>query len=181
MLDVTKLQYLVIDGDASHTSTVRIALNQFGCRNIIFANTLQKAVEAIQAAHIDLVIFTLRLCDENGWKFVDWARNPKLNPRAGLPILGLLHPEDNGALQMAVRHGINYVLLTPVSSARLGDRIEKTLTTKLKMTRTATYFGPDRRRLPDAEYMGQDRRQSRREDNAQSPGEGRPVRSERRE
>lgn len=176
MVDVKKLQYLVIDGDASHTSTVRMSLNQFGCRNIIFANTLQKAVHAIQSNHIDLVIFTLRLRDDAGWKLVDWARNPKLNQQAGIPILGLLHPDDNGALQMAVRRGVNYVLLIPVSAARLGDRIEKTLTTKLKMTRTASYYGPDRRRLPDADFMGQDRRTVQREEEKRAQQEVRPVR-----
>lgn len=176
MVDVQKLQYLVIDGDASHTSTVRMSLNQFGCRNVIFANTLQKAVNAIQASHIDLVIFTLRKGDDAGLKFVDWARNPKLNPQAGMPILGLVHPDDSGALHQAVRHGINYVLLIPVSAARLGDRIEKTLITKLKMTRTTTYYGPDRRRLPDAEYMGQDRRLIQREEREVQQG-ARPVRT----
>lgn len=156
-----------------------MSLNQIGCRNVIFANTLQKAINAIHSNNIGLVIFMLRLRDDNGWKFVDWARNPKLNPQAGIPILGLLHPDDNGALHMAIRRGINYVLLTPIAAGRLADRIEKTLTTKFQMARTATYYGPDRRRLPNAEYIGQDRRLSPRGEEQRAPAGARPVRLER--
>jgi DNA-binding response OmpR family regulator len=174
MLDVRKLQYLLIDGDASHTSRVRMSLTQFGCRNVIFANTLQKAIDAIKAYHIDLVIFTSH--DDSGWKFVDWARNPKLNPRGGVPILGILHPDDNCVLHLVVRRGVNYVLLIPFSAARLGDRIKKTLITKLKMTRTATYYGPDRRRMPDADFTGQDRRLSPREREKRPQGSPRTAR-----
>ena len=168
MVDVRKLTYLVIDSDVGHYNIVRMSLNQFGCRNILFANNFDQAVEVLQTNHIDMVIFTRRLRDDSGWSFVDWLRNPKFTAQAGIPILGLLSSGNNRSLQMAVRRGINHVVLAPVSAARLGEQIEKTMTAKLKMARTPNYYGPDRRRLPDAQYIGQDRRYTLRTNDAPS-------------
>jgi two-component system chemotaxis response regulator CheY len=158
ILDIKTLRYLVYDEDAGQFPFMRTKLRKLGCIHIDVADTPDKAAHIFEIENIDLVIISLRQHTERSWDFVNWLRSPKMTPKAGLPILALLDEIDDQILLSLIRRGVNYVALKPVSSAALGERIKKTLSTKLEMFRTENYYGPDRRRLPDKEYAGHNRR-----------------------
>jgi two-component system chemotaxis response regulator CheY len=156
--DIRELNYLVYDQDASQFPVMRMIMQHLGCSHLEFANSLSKAIELFDERDFDMAIITLRNRNEESWKFLRWLRSPRLTPKAGLPVLGLLTETTNPVLISAIRRGVNFVALKPMSSNSLHERVTRTLTTSIKMSKTPHYRGPCRRRLPDLDYAGPDRR-----------------------
>jgi DNA-binding NarL/FixJ family response regulator len=120
-----------------------------GCRD---------ASELLKTSSFDLVVAIEHLADGSGLDLARLLRSRHLSPRLGLPMV--LLSDDIGAAQLetAVRAGIDVVAPRRASSKALARVIANLLANPLPITRTRSYIGPDRRRLPSSIYHGPRRR-----------------------
>lgn len=123
--------------------------NVSGCRD---------ASELLKTSGFDLVVATDRLADGSGLDLARLLRSRHRSPRLGLPMILLLETIGTTQLETAVRAGIDVVAPRNASPKALSRVITELLANPLPITRTRSYIGPDRRRLPTSVYNGPQRR-----------------------
>ncbi len=116
------------------------------------------AIELLKTSSFDLVVSTEHLSDGSGLDLARLLRSRHLSPRLGLPIILLSENGDSDRLETAVRAGVDLVAPRSASSKALARVVSKLLANPLPITRTRSYIGPDRRRLPGSIYHGPHRR-----------------------
>jgi len=116
------------------------------------------AVELLKTSSFDLVIAAERLSDGDGFDLARLLRSRQLSPRLGLPIVLLSDSIGMAQLETAVRAGIDIVAPRAASPKALSRIIADLLANPLPVTRTRSYIGPDRRRMPASVYHGPHRR-----------------------
>jgi DNA-binding NarL/FixJ family response regulator len=123
-----------------------------------YVSGCQEASELLKNSSFDLIVSTEQLSDGSGMDLARLLRSRHLSPRLGLPIVLLSDDVDMGQLESAVRAGIDAVAPRNASSKALARIIGDLLANPLPITRTRSYIGPDRRRLPGTVYQGPRRR-----------------------
>lgn len=123
--------------------------NVAGCRD---------ASELLKTSSFDLVVSSDQLSDGSGLDLARLLRSRHLSPRLGLPMILLSNDVSKALLESAVRAGIDVVVPRSASSKVLARVIAELQSYPLPITRTRSYIGPDRRRLPRSVYHGPRRR-----------------------
>jgi DNA-binding response OmpR family regulator len=98
---------------------------------------------------------------EEGVTFARWLRNDSDSPNQFVPIILLTGHADLTRIMAARDAGVNEFCTKPVTPADLMKRIALVINQPRPFVRSATYFGPDRRRREDPKYTGPERRADR--------------------
>ncbi len=159
-LDWTSVRVLVVDADKDFFRVVANILNTKNVAKIEHMASGSEALDLLKWDSFDVVITEYRLTELNGLTFAEILRNRKASPRLGVPIIMLTGYGSEPLLRKAIRAGIDYFLVKPISPKALCGAIEKLLLTPLAVTKTKSYLGPCRRRMPTDVYSGKLRRVS---------------------
>lgn len=142
-------------------------LRAFGVGNIMVCSSGREAIELLQITEaqsrsgnikgIDLILADWMMPEGSGLELIDWVRNHKSDRIRFTPLILVSAFTSEDVIIAARDHGANEALVKPVSGEKVAARILSVIDTPRPFVKTATYFGPDRRRK-DKPFQGEDRR-----------------------
>ncbi len=162
-----RLSFLVVDDNSHMRRLVRSLLHGFGSRQVYEAEDGAAGLEGVENYNPDILITDWAMPIFDGLELLQMIRNPDSCKNAYIPIIMLTgHAEKDRVIQ-ARNYGVTEFLCKPISAKSLYDRIFSIVLNPRPFIKTPKYFGPDRRRLADANYQGKERRS---EDRAEPSG-----------
>ena len=153
-----RLSFLVVDDNSHMRRLVRSLLHGFGSRQVYEAEDGAAGLEGVENYNPDILITDWAMPIFDGLELMQMIRNPDSCKNAYIPIIMLTgHAEKDRVIQ-ARNYGVTEFLCKPISAKSLYDRIFSIVLNPRPFIKTPKYFGPDRRRLEDTNYQGEDRR-----------------------
>jgi two-component system, chemotaxis family, chemotaxis protein CheY len=157
-LDFHRLRFLVIDDNAHMRRIVRQLLHGFGSRDIYEADDGAAGLEAFANHNPDIVITDWAMPVFDGIEFTKSIRQPGANANPFVPIIMVSGHSERRRVMEARDSGITEFLAKPIAAKALYERILSVVLSPRPFIQTKTYFGPDRRRNVNANYVGPERR-----------------------
>ncbi len=157
-IDFNRLRFLVIDDNVHMRRIVRTLLNGFGTREVCEAEDGPSGLEAFTQYGPEIVIVDWALPGLDGLELTRMMRQSDADGNAYVSIIMLTGHSDKARVMMARDAGITEFLAKPVSAKGLYQRVANAVLNPRPFIRTATYFGPDRRRNVNPAYTGPERR-----------------------
>lgn len=160
-VSLNRVKFLIVDDNAHAINLVKAMLRGFGSDRLDDAQTIDAAKQRMRANPADIVILDYMMGQEEGVTFARWLRNDPDSPNQMVPIILLTGHADVTRVMAARDAGVNEFCIKPVTPADLMKRIVLVINNPRAFVRSATYFGPDRRRRDDPTYQGPERRADR--------------------
>lgn len=160
-VSLNRVKFLIVDDNAHAINLVKAMLRGFGSDRLDDAQTIDAAKQRMRANPADIVILDYMMGQEEGVTFARWLRNDPDSPNQMVPIILLTGHADVTRVMAARDAGVNEFCIKPVTPADLMKRIVLVINNPRAFVRSATYFGPDRRRRDDPKYQGPERRADR--------------------
>ncbi|MEO1040397.1 MAG: response regulator [Pseudomonadota bacterium] len=155
---LANLRVLIVDDNAAMRGLVRAILGAFGCENVFEADGAKRAMEILRGDAIDLVISDWKMSPVDGIELVKIMRDPEQSPTPYMPVIMLTAYAEPSRVHEARDAGVTEFLAKPFSSENLYRRIQSIVNRPRPFVRTKVFFGPDRRRRGDGDYLGPERR-----------------------
>jgi CheY-like chemotaxis protein len=157
-IDFNKLRFLIIDDNAHMRRIIRTLLHGFGARGVIEAEDGAGGLEAFSTDNPDIALIDWELPIFDGLELIQMIRQPGGNVNPFVPIIMLTGHTERTRVTAARDAGITEFLAKPISAKGLYQRVFSIVTSPRPFIKTATYFGPDRRRTVNSTYSGPERR-----------------------
>ena len=157
-IDFNKLRFLLCDDNAHMRRILRTLLHSFGAREVYEAEDGATALEMYSHYAPDIVITDWSMPIFDGLELAQMIRQPdsKGNPYA--PIIMLTGHSEKKRVVAARDAGVTEFLAKPISAKALYQRIMNIVVNPRPFIKTRSYFGPDRRRNVNLNYVGVERR-----------------------
>ncbi|MGI9380773.1 MAG: response regulator [Methyloligellaceae bacterium] len=152
------LRFVVVDDNTHMRRIVRTLLRAFGSREIYEAEDGACGLEAVESYSPDILITDIKMPIFDGIELTQMIRNPDSSKLPFLPIIMLSAYSEKKYVLQARDAGVSEFLCKPVSASTLYKRIQNVIENPRQFVKTSSFFGPDRRRFEDPNYMGDDRR-----------------------
>jgi len=152
------LNILLVDDNQHMRMLLTEMLRAIGVRNIHEAVDGEVALQMLRQVPIDIVISDLKMGTLGGIDFVNLLRRSTSSPNPFVPVLMVTGHSTIKRVQAARDAGVNEFLTKPVTGRSLVHRLTLLVEEPRQFIRTASYFGPDRRRRIVANYNGPWRR-----------------------
>jgi two-component system chemotaxis response regulator CheY len=163
-IDFSKLRFLVIDDNAHMRRILRTLLHGFGARDVYEAENGAAGLHAFTHLMPDIVIIDWAMPIFDGLELAQMIRQPGGNANPYVPIIMLTGRSDKKRVVEARDAGITEFMAKPISAKALYERILNVVANPRPFIRTRSYFGPDRRRNVNPNYVGPERRKGARAD-----------------
>jgi two-component system chemotaxis response regulator CheY len=163
-IDFNRLRFVIIDDNAHMRRILRTLLHGFGVREVIEAEDGASGLEAFTNQMPDIIIADWAMPIFDGLELTQMIRQPGGNSNPFVPIIMLTAHSERSRVLAARDAGVTEFLVKPISANALHDRIVNVVCNPRPFIRTATYFGPDRRRNMTPGYSGPERRKGARAD-----------------
>lgn len=157
-IDFNRLRFLVIDDNAHMRRLMRTLLHGYGVREIYEAEDGPSGLEAFTQYAPDVVITDWVMPGFDGLQLTRMMRQPEVYANAYVPVIMLTGHSERARVTAARDAGVTEFLAKPFSANDLYQRILSVVFHPRPFIRTATYFGPDRRRTVNPNYTGPERR-----------------------
>jgi two-component system chemotaxis response regulator CheY len=159
-IDFNRLRFLVIDDNAHMRRILRTLLHGFGAREVYEAEDGASGLEGFTHHTPDIIISDWVMPIFDGLELAQMIRQPNANTNPYVPIIMLTGHSDKKRVMIARDAGITEFLAKPISAKSLYERILNVVVRPRPFVKTATYFGPDRRRIVNPNYSGVERRKA---------------------
>lgn len=153
-----ELNVLIVDDSQHMRKLVRTIVNSLGIVEVFEAEDGEQAYDALENFPADIIIVDWNMSPMDGIEFTKQVRMNDDSPNAYVPIIMLTGHTQMERVELARDAGVNEFLAKPVSAKKIYQRIHEILERPRQYIRTSNYFGPDRRRKNDPEYLGEERR-----------------------
>jgi len=143
--DLSALSVLVVDDSRHMRQLVRLMLRVFGIAQVHEAAHAEVAVGHLREVPTDIVIADLFM-QPDGLEFVRQLRDADNSPCPMVPVIMMTCHATRGVVSRARDAGVNEFLAKPISAKSLALRMLAVIARPRPFVRTASYFGPCRRR-----------------------------------
>jgi CheY-like chemotaxis protein len=157
-IEFSRLRFLVIDDNAHMRRILRALLYGFGAREVHEAEDGAAGLDAFTHHLPDIVITDWAMPIFDGLELTQMIRQPGANPNPYVAIIMLTGHSEKKRVVAARDAGITEFLAKPISAKGLYERIVNVIASPRPFIKTKTYFGPDRRRNVNPNYVGPERR-----------------------
>jgi len=157
-LDMSRLSILVADPNPYMIKIIRAMLRGFGITKIREASDGAVALEVFKGQIVDIAIFDFALSTLNGVELTELLRGDEHSHYRFVPIIMLSAFTEKWRVESARDAGITEFLRKPLCARDLYLRLVEVIENPRPFVRTNNYFGPDRRRQPQNNYSGTERR-----------------------
>jgi CheY-like chemotaxis protein len=157
------LRVLVADDNPNMRTILVQMLKSLGILSVVEARDGQHAFETLGRWEADLAIVDFQMQPVDGVQFTRMMRTGPGTPNPYLPIIMLTGHSEEHRVGAARDAGVTEFLVKPVNAKDLLDRFHSVVYRQRPFIKTATYFGPDRRRKVDPRHKGPWRREADRE------------------
>ena len=158
--DLSRLSVLVVDDDEFMRRLIGSTLRAMSFGRVDVAEDGVAALEMTKRKPADIVVTDCLMQPMNGIELVRAVRTDPEIPNPYVPIIMITALGEAHHVTAARDAGATEFLVKPFTIAGLFERIRYVIEEPRKFVRTASYFGPDRRRRPLTEYCGPERRSS---------------------
>jgi CheY-like chemotaxis protein len=157
-IEFHRLRFLVVDDNMHMRRIVRQLLHGFGSREIFEAEDGAAGLEAFNGHNPDIVITDWAMPILDGLELTQMIRKPDAHANPYVPIIMLSGHSEKSRVMQARDAGVTEFLAKPIAAKALYERILSVVLNPRPFIRTATFFGPDRRRNVNPNYTGPERR-----------------------
>ncbi|HEX5211526.1 MAG TPA: response regulator [Pseudolabrys sp.] len=157
-IEFNRLRFLAIDDNAHMRRMLRTLLHGFGAREVYEAEDGAAGLEAFTQQNPDIVITDWAMPIFDGLELTQMIRQPGANSNPYVPIIMLTGHSEKKRVVSARDAGITEFLAKPISAKGLYQRIVNVVANPRPFIKTKSYFGPDRRRNVNPNYVGTERR-----------------------
>lgn len=152
------LAVLVVDDNRFMRTVLTNVLRGLDVRHIVEVKDGHEALEEMRSTPMDLVIMDWEMDGMPGRKLLETIRSGKRGLNPLVPVIVVSANTIARNIIQARDTGMTEFLAKPVSASALYARIVSIIENPRRFVRTTSYFGPDRRRRFDPDYMGPKRR-----------------------
>ncbi|PCI87149.1 MAG: two-component system response regulator [Hyphomicrobiales bacterium] len=156
--DLSDLSFLIIDDNNYMISIVKTLLRGFGVHEIHEAHDAAEAFEEFRNVPVDIILLDYAMDTLDGIEFARMVRTADDTPNPYIPIVMLSAYSERYRVTDARDVGITEFLRKPICAQDLHQRIIQVIENPRPFIRTPRYFGPDRRRIDDKKFKGENRR-----------------------
>ena len=157
-IEFNRLRFLVIDDNAHMRRILRTLLHSFGTREVYEAEDGASGLEAFTHIIPDIVITDWVMPIFDGLELTQMIRQPGANPNPYVAVIMLTGHSEKKRVVAARDAGVTEFLAKPISAKALYQRIMNIVVNPRPFIKTRSYFGPDRRRNVNLNYVGVERR-----------------------
>jgi CheY-like chemotaxis protein len=157
-VECSRLRFLIVDDNNHMRRIVRALLHGFGVREAYEAEDGAAGLEAFSSFSPDIVITDWAMPIIDGVELARMIRQPETSSNPYAPIIMITGHAEKRRVFEARDAGVNEFLVKPISAKGLYQRIVSVVVHPRPFIRTASYFGPCRRRIPPNQFVGMDRR-----------------------
>jgi len=158
MASLETLRVLVADDNRNMRTIVMVLLKGLGVVHIRAAQDGGQALKVLDDWGADVAIVDFRMQPMDGVTFIQKVRTDPNSKNPFLPIIMLTGYAEKGRVLEARDAGVTEMIIKPVTAKALVARLNAVIFNPRPFVRTTTYFGPDRRRRHDPDYVGLERR-----------------------
>lgn len=155
-MELSRVHFLLIDDSHETVVLVRSVLMSWGAQVVHEAGRVERALDVLTTAAPDVVILDQHLGGDDGLSLLRFIRHEGANPY--LPVIVLSADGRPAKVAEARDAGANEFLVKPFTARGLYDKLQSVVHRPRPFVRSTDYFGPDRRRRDDPDYMGPERR-----------------------
>ncbi|MCA1934854.1 MAG: response regulator [Asticcacaulis sp.] len=164
MAGLERVRFMVVDDNTHMIHIVKTILRGFGATHVFEARDAGDAFQRLRNDAIDIVIVDFMMEVLDGVEFVHMVRNSSDSPNRYVPIIMLTAHSERSRVTAARDAGVNEFCAKPVTALELYRKVAAVIDKPRPFIKTASYFGPDRRRRQDSKYQGKERREGWSED-----------------
>ena len=157
-IDFNKLRFLICDDNPHMRRILRTLLHSFGAREAYEAEDGATALEMYTHYVPDIIITDWSMPIFDGLELTQMIRQPGANANPYVAIIMLTGHSEKKRVVAARDAGVTEFLAKPISAKGLYQRIVNVIANPRPFIKTKTYFGPDRRRNVNPNYIGTERR-----------------------
>lgn len=157
-MSLESVSALILDDNAHMRGLVRVILTSFGVRRIEEASAASEAFAHLAAGDIDIAFVDFKLGGMDGLGFCRHVRMHPESPNVFLPLIMITAYSERSRVIEAINAGVDEFLVKPVRAVDVANRVNAVIERRRPFVKSATYFGPDRRRRKDPRYKGDMRR-----------------------
>ncbi len=159
-VNLSKLTFLVADGNSFYREMSRRILRGFGAGTVLEAANAAQVKSIMLTKPVDVLFCDAELERDNGFDVIHSIRLDKTHPLREIPMLISTGTTRASHINLARNAGANMVIKKPMAPITLYDRLAWISQHPRPFWESATYFGPDRRVRELAGYKGRNRRVS---------------------
>jgi len=153
-----RLRVLIVDDNHHMINIVKTILRGFGIKHFHDARDAAEAFDVVRHDSIDLIIVDYHMDLLDGTDFIRLVRTADDSPNPYVPIVMLTAYSERTKVIKARDAGVTEFCCKPVTVNELYKKVASVINRQRPFVRSATYFGPDRRRRKDPNYAGPERR-----------------------
>jgi two-component system, chemotaxis family, chemotaxis protein CheY len=157
-VECSRLRFLIVDDNSHMRRIVRALLHGFGVREAYEAEDGAAGLEAFTSYSPDIVITDWAMPIFDGIELTRMIRQPETSTNPYAPIIMITGHAERRRVVEARDAGVTEFLVKPISAKGLYQRIVSVVMMPRPFIKTATYFGPCRRRTVTANFGGIERR-----------------------
>jgi two-component system, chemotaxis family, chemotaxis protein CheY len=157
-VECSRLRFLIVDDNNHMRRIIRALLHGFGVREAYEAEDGAAGLEAFSSFSPDIVITDWAMPIFDGIELTRMIRQPETSTNPYVPIIMVTGHAEKRRVTEARDAGVTEFLVKPISAKALYQRIVSVVMMPRPFIKTATYFGPCRRRTPHVNYGGIERR-----------------------
>jgi len=157
-IDFNKLRFLICDDNPHMRRILRTLLHSFGAREVYEAEDGATALEMYTHYVPDIVVTDWSMPIFDGLELTQMIRQPESKGNPYAPIIMLTGHSEKRRVTVARDAGVTEFLAKPISAKGLYQRILNVVANPRPFIKTKSYFGPDRRRNANPNYVGPERR-----------------------
>ncbi len=140
------LKILLVDDNAHMRAIVATILKSIGARKILECKDGEEALKALRDWPADIAIVDYQMQPMDGVAFTKSVRAAESSANPYLPIIMMTSFAERQKVVEARDSGVTEFLVKPVTTRGVIDRLNAVVFKPRPFVRTASYFGPSRRR-----------------------------------
>jgi CheY-like chemotaxis protein len=152
------MRVMVVDDNQHMIHIVKTILSGFGIKQVREARDPAEAFDAFKSEPIDIIIVDFLMNILDGVDFIRLVRTAGDSPNPFVPIVMLTAYSERSKVLAARDAGVSEFCCKPVTANEMLRKLTSVIEHPRPFVKTATYFGPDRRRHVDGGYGGPERR-----------------------
>lgn len=152
------LRVLLVDDNQHMRAIVTTVLAGVGVKHVRETRDGAEALEALRDWPADLAIVDFQMFPLDGVEFTRMVRNAPDSKNPYLAIIMMTGHSEKSRVMEARDAGVTEFVAKPLTAKAVLDRMQAVIYHPRPFVRTATYFGPDRRRRDDPAFTGPYRR-----------------------
>lgn len=160
MYRLDRMSVMVVDDNRHMLTLMTEMLRGLNIRSVQAMTNAADAFKEMQITAVDLVICDQVMEPIGGIEFTKLLRTSKDSPDRFVPVIIVTGNTDVTTVEEARDAGVTEFMAKPIAARGLYARILQIINNPRPFVKTKTFFGPDRRRRPDPNYKGPERRKA---------------------